>query len=1029
MSGNRIDEQLFDSREESAITPTVQGETLVYWQDGQEQVLTVDTAAWFAWLETASTFSFVSEEGHFTARREQAGHKRGGWYWKAYRKQHGKLSSRYLGKSETVTLARLQTVAQALADALVETAPDTNAGAAVPPAQAAAPGMLSDSLTPLLATRLHRPLPRAHLVRRPQLAERLTQGVMGPLTLVSAPAGFGKTTLLAQWLAESAMPVVWLALEPGDNEPVRFLSYLIAALQTLDPHLGAEALTLLQMPQPAAAETVLTLLTNDVASHGREGGDFVLVLDDYHVIDAKPIDHALTFLLDHLPPQMHLVIATREDPALPLARLRVGGHLTEVRAVDLRFTPSEAAEFLNQGMGLTLSAQDIAALEVRTEGWIAGLQLAAISLRGHQDAASFITSFTGSHHFVLDYLVEEVLQQQSESIQTFLLRTSILDRLCGSLCDAVLLNPSGSGQETLEYIEHANLFLVPLDNERRWYRYHQLFADLLRQRLHQRSASSTGDGVEDVTELHRRASQWYEDHGLSIEAFHHAAAANDVVRAERLIEGEGVPLYFRGAGAPVRNWLESLPAAVLNASPSLWVTYASALMTTGQTTAVEEKLQAAEAALQEAEPDDKTRDLVGRIASMRATLAVMQHDGETILAQSRRALEYLHPNNLPLRTAAHWTLGYAYQLQGDRAAASRAYAEVIAISKSFGDSIYTIAATICLGQVQEAENQLYSATESYRRVLLLAGDPPQRIACEAHLGLARIYYQWNDLDAAEQHGQQCLQLTQQIDSVDTLAACGVLLARLKLVQGDVASATALLAKAEQFVRQQNFVFRMPDVAAAQVLLLLRQGHLAAAAHLAQTHDLPISQARVHLAQGDTSAALAVLLPVRQQAEAKGWADERLKVMVLQAVALYMHGEKDKAVKLLCDALALAAPDGFIRLFVDEGPPMAHLLSQAEALGMLPDYTEKLLAILEADAQKREDTSSLSLPAQPLIEPLSPRELEVLHLMAAGLSNQEMCERLFLALSTVKGHNRNIFGKLQVQRRTEAVARARELGLL
>ena len=501
------------------MTPTVQGETLIYRQDGQEQVLTVDTAAWFAWLETASTFSFVSETGSLTARREQAGHKRGGWYWKAYRKQHGKLTSRYLGKSETLTLARLQAVAQALAATLVETAPDTDADEARPSEQGAAPGMRSASLSPLLATKLHRPLPRAHLVRRPQLAERLTQGVMGPLTLVSAPAGFGKTTLLAQWLAESGMPVAWLSVEPGDNEPVRFLSYLIAALQTLDPHLGAEALTLLQMPHPAAAETVLTLLTNDVGSHGRDGGDFALVLDDYHVLDAKPIDHALTYLVEHLPPQMHLVIATREDPTLPLARLRARGHLTEVRAVDLRFTPSEATEFLNQEMGLNLAAQDIARLATRTEGWIAGLQLAALSLQGQEDAAGFIRSFTGSHHFVLDYLVEEVLGQQSESLQTFLLRTSILDRMTGPLCDAVLMDPSVSGRETLEYLEHANLFLVPLDNERRWYRYHQLFADLLRQRLHQSAASSMRDEKGGVAELHIRASQWYEDHGLEIEAF------------------------------------------------------------------------------------------------------------------------------------------------------------------------------------------------------------------------------------------------------------------------------------------------------------------------------------------------------------------------------------------------------------------------------------------------------------------------------------------------------------------------------
>src|SRR5438477_7037509 len=637
---------------------------------------------------------------------------------------------------------------------------------------------------------------------------------------------------------------------------------------------------------------------------------------------------------------MHLVIATREDPQLPLARLRVRGHLTELRVTDLRFTPSEAAEFLNQGMGLNLSAEDVTALEARTEGWIAGLQLAAISLQGHQDATGFITSFTGSHHFVLDYLVEEVLQQQSESVQTFLLRTSILDRLCGPLCDAVLLTPSGSGQATLEYIEHANLFLVPLDYERRWYRYHQLFADLLRQRLQQRSASSTGDEGMDVAELHIRASQWYEDNGLEIEAFHHAAAANDVARAERLIEGEGMPLQFRGAGAPVLNWLESLSKTVLDARPSLWVTYASALMMTGQHTAVEQKLQAAEAALQGTEPDDRPQDLVGRIASMRATVAVIQHDVETIIAQSRRALEYLHPGNLPLRTAANWTLGYAYQLQGNRASASQAYAEVISISKSFGDSIYTTAATLCLGQVQEADNQLSLATKTYRHVLQLAGDPPQPIACEAYLGLARITYQWNDLDTAQQHGQQCLQLTRQMEGVDTFASCEVLLARLKLAQGDVSGAAAVLDEAEAFVRRYNFVFRLPDVAAAQVLLLLHQGHLAAAAHLAHLHDLPISQARVHLAQRDPSAALAVLLPWRRQVEAKGWADEQLKVMVLQAVALHMHGDTDQAVHLLCDALALAAPGGFIRLFVDEGPPMAHLLSEVEAQGMMPDYVGK-----------------------------------------------------------------------------------------
>jgi LuxR family transcriptional regulator, maltose regulon positive regulatory protein len=880
--------------------------------------------------------------------------------------------------------------------------------------------------TSILATKLYIPSPRPHVVLRPRLIERLNEGLHCKLTLISAPAGFGKTTLVSQWLAEDARPAAWLSLDEGDNDPARFLTYLVAALQTLAATLGEGVVGVLQSPQPPPIEAILTALLNDITSIRDH---FVLVLDDYHVLDAQAVDQALTYLVEHLPPQMHLVIATREDPPLPLARLRVRGHLTEVRAVDLRFTPSEAAGFLNQVMGLTLSAQDIARLATRTEGWIAGLQLAALSMQGQQDPTSFITSFTGSHHFVLDYLAEEVLGQQPERVQTFLLRTSILDRLCGPLCDAVLMDPSASGQATLAYLERANLFIVPLDNERRWYRYHHLFAELLRQRLQQSIASSTEDERGGVAELHKHASQWYEDHGLEIEAFHHAVAANDVERAERLMEGKGIPLHFRGAVTAILGWLESLPTIVLNARPWLWVRYASLLLVNGQTTGVEEKLQAAEAALQGAEADNKTRNLVGQIAAARATLALTRYQVEPMLAQSRRALEYLHPNNLSSRTTAHWTLGVAYFLQGDRARARRAYTEAISLSQTAGDIFTTILATIGLGNVEEADNQLYPAAETYRRVLQLAGDQPLQIIYEAHLGLARVLYEWNDLEAALAHGQQSLQLARQYERViDRFVTCEVFLARLKLAQGDAAGAAAILAQASQSARQQNFVYRLPEVAAAHVLTLLRQGNLTAAAQLAHLHELPISQARVHLAQGDPSAALAMLSSWREQVEAKGWQDEQLKVMVLQAVALQAHGDKDQAVHLLCDALALAEPGGFIRLFVDEGLPMAHLLSEAAAHGRMPDYIGKMLAVCEAEEQQSQDTSSRP-PAQSLLEPLSQRELEVLHLMAQGCSNQEMSERLFLALDTVKGHNRKIFGKLQVQRRTEAVARARELGLL
>ena len=592
------------------------------------------------------------------------------------------------------------------------------------------------------------------------------------------------------------------------------------------------------------------------------------------------------------------------------------------------------------------------------------------------------------------------------------------------------VDASAPGQATLDYLDRANLFLIPLDTERRWYRYHHLFADLLRQRLHQRSASSPGDAVGDVTDLHRRASVWYEANGLDLEAFHHAAAAHDIARAEHLIEGAGMPLYFRGARAPVLTWLQSLPETVLDARPALWVAYVTLLTFAGNQT-VAPNLQAAEAALATAEPGDRTQNRRGHIAALRAMLAIPQHQVDTILAQSHRALACLHPDNAPVRTVATWTLGYAYQLQGNRAAAARAYAEAIALSQASGNTFATILAAGGLGQVQETELQLHAAAESYRRVLALAGDPPQTVACEAYLGLARIAYQWNDLHAAEQHGHACARLTRQLVSVDTFASYGLFLARLRLARDDLPGAVAALDEADAFVRRQSFVFRISEIAAVRVLTLLRQGNLDVAARLAETHDLPISRARIHLAQGNPSAALAVLEPVREQAAAKGWHDEQLSVIVVVALAHHAQGATDTAVQVLGDALALAAPGGLIRIFVDEGLPMAQLVSDAAARGMLPDYTTKLLAAWDGEPPRSAGESALrtARSAQPLAEPLSERELEILHLVAQGYSNREISERLVLALDTVKGHNRRTYAKLAVQRRTEAVARARELGLL
>ncbi|HEY6072974.1 MAG TPA: hypothetical protein VIV15_06140, partial [Anaerolineales bacterium] len=446
---------------------------------------------------------------------------------------------------------------------------------------------------PILATKLYIPPSRPKVVLRPRLIERLNEGLHRKLTLISAPAGFGKTTLVSEWVAgcerlEPKVRVAWLSLDEGDNDPARFLSYLVAALQTIAPNIGKGTLGVLQAPQPAPIDSILTALLNEITT---VPDNFVLVLDDYHVIDAKLVDNALTFLLEHLPQQMHLVIATREDPLLPLARLRAQGQLTELRVADLRFTPSEAAGFLNQVMRLNLSAEDIAALESRTEGWIAGLQLAAISMQGHQDATHFIKSFTGSHHFVMDYLVEEVLQQQPESVQTFLLRTSILDRLCGPLCDAVLPDPSASGQETLEYLEHANLFIVPLDSERRWYRYHHLFGDMLRQRLGQRLSPT------EIAEYHLRASLWYEQNGDEAEAFHHALAAGDFGRAAGLAESawQGMDGTFQTAAW--LGWVKKLPEDVVRLRPVLSTQMGLAFMDAGEPEASESRLRDAERCL------------------------------------------------------------------------------------------------------------------------------------------------------------------------------------------------------------------------------------------------------------------------------------------------------------------------------------------------------------------------------------------------------------------------------------------------
>ena len=866
----------------------------------------------------------------------------------------------------------------------------------------------------ILTTKLHTPPIRSDLVSRSRLVKLLNEGVYRKLTLVSAPAGFGKTTLVSEWISDCNQKSAWLQLDESDNEPAHFFAYFIAALQRIESWVGDSMADALQSPLPPPSTSVMAAVLNDI---NRISQDFILVLDDYHLVDSPEVDEIIIFLLEHMPPHMHMAITTREDPPLPLARMRARDQLTELRAADLRFTPSEAADFLNQVMGLNLPPDAVSALEQRTEGWIAGLQLAALSMQKQADKTGFIASFTGTHRFVLDYLVEEVLEQQPENIKSFLLQTAVLDRLTGPLCDA--LTGQQDGQQVLEHLERANLFVVPLDDERQWYRYHHLFAELLRQRLHQKARDQ---GLSEVEELHQRASKWYEENGRDIEAFHHACAAQDIDRAELLMEGNGMPLYFRGAMSSVLNWLESLPPNVFDSRPSLWVSYATASTIIGRPISnVEEKLRAAEIALQSAATDARTKDLVGQIAANRAMLAIPQNDINAIIVQSRRALENLHPDNLPVRTTANWALGYAYQLSGDRSAAKQAYSETIPISRASGNTMITIGSLVSLGQVQESDTQLSQASETYHRVFPLVGDPPLPGASEAHLGLARIYYQWNNLEAAQQHASTGLPLARQLENVDSPGVIGLLVSRIRLAQGDLPGALSALTEAEQFFHERKFEHRLPEAAAMRILILLHENHLQAAENLAGQYDLPLSTARVHLAQNNAGTALEILEPYYQSMAIKGWGDGQLSALVLKTLAYYALGEADKAVQTLSDALVWAVPEGYIRLFIDEGKLMRDLLSLASARGIMPEATTRLLeAFKESDPYDN---------AQPLLEPLSQRELEILKLIAEGLSNHEIGERLFLALDTVKGHNRRIFAKLQVRRRTEAVMRARELDLV
>ncbi len=910
----------------------------------------------------------------------------------------------------------------------------------------------------LLTTKLYISPVRQNRVSRLRLLQRLDEGLgQGMrLTLVSGPAGFGKTTLLAEWVnlkhlhlqqaqaqvqvsQISNLKIAWLSLDEHDGDLARFWSYVIAALQTVQAEVGQAAQAMLRATPPAPIEAVLTSLINDAAARLPS---CILVLDDYHALEAKPVDaamsvdDALTFLIEHLPPQMHLVIATREDPHLPLAQLRVRGQLTELRAADLRFTPAEAAEFLNQVMGLNLSAENVAALEVRTEGWIAGLQLAALSMQGHQDAASFIQSFTGSHHFVLDYLIEQVLEQQSASVQAFLLVTSILDRMCGPLCDAVLLAPSASGQETLEYIESANLFIVPLDSERRWYRYHHLFGDLLRQRL---------GNPKEFAEFHLRASQWHEENGDLGAAFHHAIAAGDFVRAAGLAEAawQGMEESFQTAAW--LGWVKKLPEEVIRVRPVLCTLLGRAFANAGEPEASELRLQDAERCLDGSDVANEAqlKPLPAMIALARAYNAQVQGNLATTVKYAEQAIQLIPENDFYRRAQAISTLEVTHWASGNLESAIQGIGDWMESMTQLGNHVFVVASAFAVADLLVGLGRLSEAERTYQDALQLAaqhGPEAEHITAHHHLGLSMIYRQRGDDTLAAHHLNRAAELGLQTTLVDWLYRWHMAQAQLKEAAGDLETALALLDEAKR-VYIQTLVPDLRPIAALKARIYLKQGRpdkarawaaergLSLADEVSYLHEFEyLTLARLEIANPQVNALLARLL---QAAEAQKRRGSALDILLVQALAHEAQGNRPQALAALKRALSLAEPEGYVQMFLDEGSSMAQLLLKAAVSGIMPDYTGKLLAAFEAEQLRSARESPLPTPpaSQPPIEPISQRELEVLRLFKTELSGPEIARELVIALSTVRTHTKSIYSKLNVNNRRAAVKRAEELHLI
>jgi len=889
----------------------------------------------------------------------------------------------------------------------------------------------------LLSTKLFFPRARSNLVSRQRLIEQLNAGLRKPLTLISAPAGYGKTTLVSDWHSRfgSEYPLAWLSLHPDDNNLTRFLTYISAALETLDPRLPQDLISQLHLPQLPPVEELVTALINGVNAFPQ---DFALVLDDCHAITDPTIHAALAYLLDHLPPKMHLVMLTRTDPPIHLAKLRARGEMVELRASDLRFSGEECAHFLQEVMGLSLSEENIRALDQRTEGWAVGLQMAALSMQGKEEPAIFINAFTGSHRYILDFLSEEVIQGQTEEIQTFLLQTSILDRLSGPLCDAVLGGSQESAQILVD-LERKNLFLIPLDDERQWYRYHHLFSELLFQEL-KRTQS------EQVNELYARAAGWFEANGYLDNAIGYALKAQNYELATRLMYQIRTNLLDHGEIRMLLGWINTLPEELVRSQPELSFSYATNLTMQGYFDAAEKWLQLAETGSDQVPASDRQVPLgKNRFLIYRSVFARFRGDLPAAIDLSERAVELTPTTMLRDWGVMLLFLGHAYYYAGDTHRAEQVLNEAVQANLASGHMGACLNAYHHLAKLRVLQGRLHDARTVYEQAVKIANEHGTPIYTGTeHAGLGDLKREWNQLEEAADGIQKGIELAEAGDHIFFLTDCYIARVRLALVQKDWKTASSFLNKAEQVVRRCPGSIEIELLRAWQARLQLAQGNLSEASAWAESHDANkaaplnpqeefelLTRTRIWLALGKVEQAAASLERLGIAADAAGRGGRALEAQLLLALADQASGKETQAVERLAWVLAQAEPEGYVRLFIDEGAPLVKLLYKltAQTTAHLQDYAERLIAVYFHEEAEWQVLQAKTYQGDALIKPLSKRELEVLWLVAAGKTNQEIAAELYIAIGTVKRHVINIYTKLDAKNRTEAVAKARKLGLL